>query len=79
VTGTILDAAERQNPQPWWRRAKHVVSALELAQALLKDCQREQLDHKEKAEFHTAMTELLIKREQRLREDIVRFSIPPHI
>lgn len=72
-TGTILDIHERRTGRKWWQR-RPTPTALELAVAALEDCRRDQLDHKQKAEYHTAMEAMLRKRDERLTADIARLS-----
>lgn len=76
TTGTILDAHMAQHPRTWrdlFRRFKPP-TALELAVTALEECRRDQLDHKQKAEYHAAMDAMLRKRDTRLVEDIQRLS-----
>lgn len=72
-TGTILDAHEAQSPRHWWQR-RVPPTALQLATAALEECRRDQLDHKHKAEYHTAMHKMLEERDKRLQKDIARLS-----
>lgn len=74
TTGTIIDAAERADPLPWWRRPRKRYSALEIASAGLEECRREQLHHAHMKEHHTGMLAIESKRELRLIADIARFS-----
>lgn len=74
TTGTILDAAERADPLPWWRRVRKTYTALQIATAALEDCRKDQLEHAQKKEYHAAIQRMLGQRETRLVADIVRLS-----
>lgn len=74
TTGTIIDIAEKADPQPWWRRVRKTYSALEIASAALEDCRREQLHHAHLKEHHAGMLAINTKREARLMADIARLS-----
>lgn len=76
MTGTILDAHDKQNPTPWWHWKKPSPTALQLATAALEECRRDALEHKGKQEYHAAMAEMLKKRDARLVADIARLSQP---
>lgn len=77
MTGTILDAYERQMAKPWyhpanWRRKPP--TALQLAVADLEECRKDRLDHMRNAEYHSAMANMLELRDVRLQADIKMLS-----
>lgn len=73
---SILEAHMRRNPRGWRDLFKRyrAPTAMELAVAALEECRRDQLDHKQKAEYHTAMEAMLRQRDARLQKDIQRLS-----
>lgn len=72
-TGTILDAHEKKHGWHIWGR-RETPTALALAAAALEDCRRDQLHHKQLAEYHGAMDAMLRAREARLQKDVARLS-----
>lgn len=70
TTGTILDNVR---PRHFWSRTPSP-TALQLATAALEACRRDHLEHKLKAQYHTAMTTMLEKRDTSLQADILRLS-----
>jgi hypothetical protein len=73
-TGTIIDAHTAHNPPRYFWSRMRPPTALQLATAALEECRRDHLEHKQKAEYHTAMTAMLEKRDTRLQADIRRLS-----
>jgi hypothetical protein len=71
-TNTVLDSSLEQ--QPWWRRGRTPVTALQIACAELEQCRKEQLEQADKEEYHKAMNAMLKVREKRLQADISRLS-----
>lgn len=74
TTGTVIDAADRADPLPWWCRPRKTYTALQIATAALEECRKDQLQHAQQKEYHAAIQSMLNKRETRLIADITRLS-----
>lgn len=72
----LLDTHRKHNPKGWRQLFTRYQppSALALATSALEECRRMQLDHKQSAEYHTAMVAMLAKRETRLVADVRKLS-----
>lgn len=76
MSNELLDTHKKHNPAGWRQLFTRYrpPTALQLATSALEECRRMQLDHKQSAEYHTAMTAMLAKRESRLVDDVRRLS-----
>lgn len=60
----------------FWQRRKPI-TALQIAVSALEACRKDQLEHAQLKEYHSAMCKMLKDRDSRLVEDIARLSSKP--
>lgn len=77
----LLTAHMQRNPLTWRDlfRKRRPPTAMELAVTALEECRRDQLEHSQQAEYHTAVSQMLKERDKRLVKDIERLSKPAHV